>query len=90
MSYDPTCEQVSAQISCQRQLELAKIVADQETSKLRYMIVNPACSKYTQLPDYGVYSLQGQPGLKRENTYCRVMDQVSILDYPNYMCETKK
>lgn len=92
MSYDPYCASTSDKLSCDRQFELAKLIADQERDKLRYMIANPACSRYTQLADrVEEHGLQlGRPGLKQNNTFCRVMPQVSILDYPNYICETSK
>lgn len=89
MSYDPSCAEMSDQLSCQRQHELAKLVADQETSKLRYMVQHPACQRYTQLADRGEEHrlMLGRPGLATNNAFCRVMPQVSILDYPNYICD---
>ena len=89
MSYDPSCALASDAMSCNRQLELAKIITDQETSKLRYLILNPSCSRFTQLADREKeHDLTlGKPGIKANNTFCRVMPQVSILDYPNYICE---
>ena len=91
MSYDPTCAQMSDELSCQRQYELAKILADQQAERSRYMLVNPACTRFTQLAnrvDEHVLQL-GRGGIKQNNSFCRVMPQVSILDYPNYICEKK-
>jgi len=89
MSYDPSCSEKSNQISCQRQTELAKIQADQETTKLRYMLQYPACSRMTQLADRGKEHclMLGRKGNYLNNAFCRVLPQVSILDFPNNMCE---
>ena len=89
MSSDPTCAKMSEELSCQRQYELAKILADQQTEKMRYMLVNPACTRFTQLADRAQeHNLQlGWCGMNRNNAnncYCRVMRQVSILDYPQH------
>lgn len=86
MSYDPNCQAASDKLSCERQVELAKMIADQERDKLRYMILNPACSRMTQLADR-VREYDVQLGA---NTYCRVMQHARILDFPNYICETPK
>jgi len=92
MSYDPTCGLTSDKISCDRQMELAKMMSDQETDKLRYMILNPACTRMTQLADrVEEHNLQlGATGFKMNNTFCRVMPQARILDFPNYICEVPK
>lgn len=86
MSYDPSCAIESDKLSCLRQVELAKTIADQESSKMRYMILNPSCSRLTQLADrVAEHDLTlGRPGLKMNNTFCRVTPQVSILDYPQH------
>lgn len=92
MSYDPACANLSDEISCARQYELAKMIADEQTNKLQYMVINPACNRMTQLADrVEEHQLQlGRPGLKANNSFCRVMRQVSILDFPNNMCLTNK
>jgi hypothetical protein len=84
MSYDPNCATESNKMSCQRQLELAKYIEDQQTSKLQYMILNPACSRLTQMADRVTeHNLTlGKSGVKMNNSFCRVTPQVSILDYP--------
>lgn len=92
MSYDPTCSQLSDQLSCQRQYELAKMLEDKNSAKLRYSVQNPACSRLTQLADRGTEHglMLGRKGLYLNNASVRVTPQVSILDYPNYICETPK
>lgn len=92
MSYDPTCAQMSDQLSCQRQYELAKMLADDQSARLRYCVQNPSCTRMTQLADrrteHGL--MLGRKGLYLNNASVRVTPQVSILDYPNYICETSK
>lgn len=88
MSYDPTCAQIADQLSCQRQLELAKMLQDKETAKMRYMLQHPACSRFTQLADRGLeHKLQiDRTGLWLNCSSQRITPQVSILDFPNYNC----
>ncbi len=90
MTYDPSRSQKANLLSCQRQYELAKIQADQETSKLRYMIEHPACLRFTQLADrIDEHNLiLGRKGAYINNT-SRVTPQVSVLDFPNYNCDMK-
>lgn len=92
MSYDPTCSQISNQLSCQRQLELAKMLQDKETAKMSYMLGHPACSRFTQLADRGIeHNLQlNRDALLMNCSSQRITPQVSILDYPNYQCKAKK
>jgi hypothetical protein len=92
MSYDPTCAQMSDQLSCQRQYELAKMIADDQSTRLRYCVQNPSCTRFTQLADRRMEHalMLGRKGLYINNDSVRVTPQVSILDYPNYICETPK
>ena len=88
MSYDPRCSEKANDLSCQRQYELAKRVADQETSKMRYMLLHPACQRMRQLADRTTeHTLTlGRAGLETNNAFNRVLPQFGILDFPNNMC----
>jgi hypothetical protein len=56
------------------------------------MVQYPACTRQTQIADRRMEHalLLGRKGLYLNNASVRVTPQVSILDYPNYICETKK
>lgn len=86
MSYDPSIGSESDRLSCERQVALAKMIADQETSVLRHTIIDPACSRYAQIADrVKEHELTlGRSGIKINNSQTRVTPQVSILNYPQY------
>lgn len=86
MSYDPVCAQMSDELSCRRQHELAKIQADQETAKLRYAILNPGCNRLTQLANReDEHKLQlGRQGNHMNNAFSRALPNVSILEFPQH------
>lgn len=92
MTYDPNIGLASDKMSCERQIQLAKMIADEESSKLRYLVANPSCSRYTQLADRAKeHDLTlGRSGIKMNNSFCRVLPQSSILQFPNNMCILSK